>query len=88
MEALACGTPCAAFHVGGMPDLIEHHQNGYLAQPYQIEDLTQGIAWILEGDRHTKLCHRAREKVEQEFALEIQARRYLSLYQDVLDDAQ
>ncbi|MEQ8961246.1 MAG: glycosyltransferase, partial [Coleofasciculus sp. C2-GNP5-27] len=34
MEAIACGTPSVAFNIGGMPDLIEHQNNGYLAQPY------------------------------------------------------
>ena len=85
MEALACGTPCVAFQIGGMPDMIEHQRNGYLAQPYQIEDLAQGIAWILDDrERHQKLCDRARLKVEQEFTLEIQARRYLALYEELL----
>ena len=49
MEALACGTPCVAFKIGGMPDLIEHKQNGYLAHPLATEDLAQGIAWVLES---------------------------------------
>ena len=85
MEAIACGTPCVAFKVGGMPDLIEHQKNGYLAQPYQIEDLAQGIAWVLNNqERHQKLSHRAREKAEQEFTLKIQASRYLSLFTEIL----
>ncbi|NEQ63183.1 MAG: glycosyltransferase, partial [Moorea sp. SIO4A1] len=85
MEAIACGTPCVAFNIGGMPDLIEHQKNGYLAQPYQIEALAQGIAWVLENtERHQKLSYRAREKVEKEFTLEIQARRYLSLFTEIL----
>lgn len=49
MEALACGTPCLACQIGGMPDLIEHKQKGYLAHPLATEDLAQGIAWVLES---------------------------------------
>lgn len=85
LEATACGTPCIAFNIGGMPDLIEHQKSGYLAQPYQIEDLAQGISWILENEeRHQKLSYCARKKTEQEFTLEIQSRRYLSLFKDIL----
>ncbi len=85
MEALACGTPCVTFNIGGMPDLIEHQKNGYLAQPYEIRDLAQGIAWVLESEeRHQKLSHRARKKTEQEFTMEIQARRYSSLFTEIL----
>ncbi len=87
MEAISCGTPCVAFKIGGMPDMIEHEQNGYLAEPYQIDDLVQGIIWTLENEeRHQKLSHRAREKAEREFALEIQARRYLSLFTKILEN--
>jgi glycosyltransferase involved in cell wall biosynthesis len=85
MEALACGTPCVAFKIGGMPDMIEHEQNGYLAQPYEVEDLARGIAWVLEDrERYEKLCDRAREKAEEEFTLELQAQRYLSLYKELI----
>jgi glycosyltransferase involved in cell wall biosynthesis len=86
MEALACGTPCVAFNIGGMPDMIEHQKNGYLAQPFKNEDLAQGIAWVLENEeRHQKLSHRAREKAQQEFTLEIQARRYLSIFTEICE---
>jgi glycosyltransferase involved in cell wall biosynthesis len=86
MEAIACGTPCVTFNIGGMPDMIEHQKNGYLAQPYKIEDLARGIAWVLENkERHEKLSHCARKKAEQEFTLQIQARRYLSLYTEIMN---
>ncbi|NMG11523.1 glycosyltransferase family 4 protein [Brasilonema sp. UFV-L1] len=85
MEAIACGTPCVAFKIGGMPDMIEHQKNGYLAQPYKIEDLIQGILWILEDEqRYQELSDSARQKVEREFTFEIQARRYLSLFNSIL----
>ncbi|PSB06156.1 glycosyl transferase [Pleurocapsa sp. CCALA 161] len=81
VEAIACGTPAVAFNIGGMPEIIEHHVNGYLAQPFEIEDLAKGIVWILENqERHQKLGDRARAKAKQEFSQELQARRYASLY--------
>lgn len=85
LEAIACGTPAVAFKIGGMPDMIEHQLNGYLAQPYEIEDLVQGITWTLEDPTRTQtLSHQARQKAEREFALTIQARAYEALYQELL----
>jgi glycosyltransferase involved in cell wall biosynthesis len=85
MEALASGTPCVGFKIGGLPDLIEHHQNGYLAQPYEIEDLARGITWVLENqERHQKLSKAARQKAEKEYSLEVLTHRYLALFNDIL----
>ncbi|MEG4943298.1 glycosyltransferase family 4 protein [Microcoleus sp. F4-D5] len=84
MEAGACAIPSVAFNIGGLPDMIEHCSNGYLAKPYETEDLARGIAWVLEDpERHQKLCARARQKVEQEFTSDIQANRYLSLFSEL-----
>lgn len=80
MEALACGTPCVAFNIGGMPEMIEHQHNGYLAQAFDSEDLARGIIWVLENQETNRLGHCARQKAEQEFTLELQSRRYESLY--------
>jgi glycosyltransferase involved in cell wall biosynthesis len=87
MESLACGTPCVAFDIGGMPDLIEHQRNGYVAQPYAIEDLAQGIAWVLDSrERCSQLGQRARQKVEQEFTQVLQAQRYQALFAEILQE--
>lgn len=87
MEALACGTPCVAFNIGGMPDMIEHQQNGYLAQPFQIDDLARGIAWTLDNpDRRQNLASHARETVMQRFTLKIQANNYHALFKKLLNE--
>ncbi|MHC5916374.1 MAG: glycosyltransferase family 4 protein [Nostoc sp.] len=84
MESLACATPCVAFDVGGMGDLIEHQQNGYLAKPFDVEDLAKGITWVLNDQhRSQNLGTYARTTVEQKFSLEKQAKKYLSLYQEL-----
>jgi glycosyltransferase involved in cell wall biosynthesis len=86
-ESLACGTPVVAFNATGLQDIVEHQRNGYLAKPFEIEDLIQGITWILEDcDRHQKLRAGARKKAEQEFGLELQAQRYLSLFNQIFTD--
>jgi glycosyltransferase involved in cell wall biosynthesis len=83
---LACGTPVVAFNIGGLPDMIEHQKNGYLAKPFEVEDLAIGISWILNGGKNYKnLSERAREKCEQEFTLEIQAKKYLELYCKIIN---
>ena len=85
MEAMACGTPCVAFHQGGMPDLIEHGRTGYLARPYDPDDLAAGIGGVLEDDvARQEMGQRARRKVEEEFALDKVAQRYAALYREIL----
>lgn len=87
MEALSCGTPCVGFDIGGIPDMIEHQKNGYIAESFKIEDLARGIIWVLENkERHQKLCDRAREKVEKEFTLEIVASRYSSIFSQMVHE--
>jgi glycosyltransferase involved in cell wall biosynthesis len=85
MEALACGTPSVAFKIGGMPDLIEHQYTGYLAQPYEADDLAAGIAWILDNpERHAALCQQSRQTTEQEFTVQQQAQAYKTLFEELL----
>jgi glycosyltransferase involved in cell wall biosynthesis len=88
LEALSCGTPVVAFNIGGLPDMIDHYMNGYLAQPFDTNDLATGIQWVLEDrERWQELSVRARQTVEQGFTLEHQARRYSDVYSQLLSYA-
>jgi glycosyltransferase involved in cell wall biosynthesis len=87
MEAMACATPCVAFHQGGVTDLIDHQLNGYLAHPFEAADLARGIAWVLEdAERRRGLAAEARSKVVREYAQEKIAARHLALYHELLHD--
>lgn len=86
MESLSCGTPVVAFNIGGMPDMIDHRYSGYLARPFESDDLAAGMMWVLENQaRHDMLAQRARESVVERFALKMVANRYLALYQSILE---
>jgi glycosyltransferase involved in cell wall biosynthesis len=85
MEALACGTPVVAFHIGGMPDMIDHKINGYLSSPFEPNDLAEGIMWVLEdAKRHNMLSQLARQTVMERFASRKVVEQYIELYQDVI----
>lgn len=85
-ESMACGTPVVAFSNTGLRSIIDHQQNGYLVTTFEIDDLAQGIIWVLEDqERHQKLQDQARSKSLREFANAVQASRYLSLYEDIAD---
>ncbi|MDY6899950.1 MAG: glycosyltransferase family 4 protein [Cyanobacteriota bacterium] len=84
-ESLACGTPVVAFNATGLKDIVSHQQCGYLAQPYDVDDFAKGISWVLENsERYDKLSFYAREKAEREFTIELQAKRYSTLFETVL----
>jgi len=84
MESLACGTPVVGFNIGGNPDLIDHKENGFLAEPYSAQDLAEGIRWVIDHPEPDRLSDNARQKVYNNFGMEEVASRYLLLYQSVL----
>jgi glycosyltransferase involved in cell wall biosynthesis len=84
LEAMACGTPVAAFRIGGMPDAVDHGVNGYLAEPFDTADLARGIADLVgeTGARERRMA--ARRKIETAFSLGQEIDHYLALYERAL----
>jgi len=50
LESLSCGTPVVGFRTGGIPDMIDHKKNGYLAIYKDSIDLSLGINFCLENN--------------------------------------
>ena len=84
IEAHACGTPVAAFNIGGLPDIVEHEHTGYLAKPYDVTDLAQGIKWILNKREDGELGKQARERAVGRFSEPVIAEQYLGIYNRIL----
>lgn len=84
-ESMACGTPMVSFKIGGVPDLVRSGQTGYLAMPEDINDFRTGIVQLLEDRTLQQTMGRhCREIAITEYPLEVQASRYIKLYQDLL----
>ena len=49
IEAMLCGTPVVGFNTGGIPEMIDHKVNGYLAEYKSANDLAKGVEWVLSA---------------------------------------
>ena len=84
MEAMACGVPCVAFKVGGIPEEIDHLKNGYVAAYRDATDLAKGIAWVLQEADYESLSQQAVHKVTQCYSQQSVAVKYLEVYQQAM----
>lgn len=82
LESLSCGTPVVGFDTGGIPDMVKHKENGYLAQYMNPSDIKEGIRWIIENNSH-KLRLKCRESILANFNIPLQCKRYLELYKSM-----
>ena len=85
MEAMACGTPAVGFETGGIPEMIDHKLNGYVAASRSAISLTEGIKWILENNQNGEISARARDKVLVSYSEQVIAGQYQQLYQSLLN---
>ena len=53
----------SVFNVGGIPEMIDHLHNGYVAQYKSSEDFANGIHWILTEPEYNELSAQACRKV-------------------------
>jgi len=84
MEAMSCGTPAVGFATGGIPEMIDHQVNGYIALQGSAESLAEGIEWVLNAQNNVRMSENARTKVLETYSESIVAAQYQQLYQSLL----
>lgn len=83
MEAMACGVPSVGFRIGGIPEEIDHQQNGYVADYCSSEDLARGIWWTLYEADHEAVRKACLQKVAHNYSQQSVANRYLEVYESL-----
>ncbi|GAB6059678.1 hypothetical protein JCM31598_27950 [Desulfonatronum parangueonense] len=68
MEAMSMEVFLIATRISGIPELVQHKQNGLLVEPEDVAGLADAICWA-ERNRESlrEMSHAARNKVEDEF---------------------
>lgn len=84
MEAMACGVPSVGFKVGGIPEMIDHQKNGYVANYRDTNDLAQGIHWVLEEADKELLSQACLQKVSHNYSQHAVALRYIEVYNQAM----
>jgi glycosyltransferase involved in cell wall biosynthesis len=77
VEAMSCGTPCIGFHVGGIPEMIHHKQDGYVARYRDTNDLAEGIRYVLA---HPELREAAAQYAAETYNEHRVAQLYMAEY--------
>jgi glycogen synthase len=100
LEAMACETPVVASAVGGIPEVVEHGQTGFLV-PFEVagptmeprhpdrfsRDLAAAVNVLLDDPAlRRSMAEKARARVEQKFSWTTIARETLDFYGQLIAD--
>lgn len=83
MEAKASGVPTVGFDVGGIPQMIDHKRDGYLAKAEDAADLAEGIRWALFEADADELLQLNRAAAVEAYSEDRVAEQYLKLYKEL-----
>jgi glycosyltransferase involved in cell wall biosynthesis len=88
LEAMAHERPVVAGRSGGIPELVEDGENGFLVRPGDPEGLAKALLGVLlDGDRAREMGERGRRRVMARFSGERHLREILKIYRELLWDA-
>ena len=88
IEAFAAGKPVIGSNIGGIPELINHLNDGLIFQPGNAQELSEKIRWVWQNRSKAKeMGMEGRRKVENDFNAEQHIEKLLSIYKSVLSEA-
>lgn len=77
-ESMSCGTPCVGFNAGGIPEMIHHKQDGYVAEYRNSQDLADGIRYVLS---HPEFRDTAMHSAAHDYSETRVAQEYIKVYE-------
>ncbi|HYE95248.1 MAG TPA: glycosyltransferase family 4 protein [Rubricoccaceae bacterium] len=84
LEAMAYAKPVIGSRIGGIPELVEDGETGFLVAPRDAEALADRLRWIVAHPVQAAEMGRAgRERVERDFSPEVHYARVRAVYDAV-----
>lgn len=81
LEAMAVGLPVITTAVAGIPELVDHNENGLLYQPHDVEGISSGIiAFLGDTEKRQRFGAAASKKVKEQFDLALAAQQLKTLF--------
>ena len=87
LEAMACGLPIVSFNTGGIPELVEHKINGYIAEYKNQKDMETSVKYLLNLPpwEIEKIKQYSINKIKNGFTVEKMTDQYIRLYETILN---
>ena len=79
LEAMACGTPVLATPVGGVPDVINDGETGFIMEDNSPASIAENVIRALNPPDFEEIAQNARALVEREFTYEKAVERYRNI---------
>ena len=85
LEAMACEVPVVASRVGGLPEVIQHGETGFLHAPDDLDGMAAStVALLTDEALHARIADTARRTVRAKFCDQKIVPLYEKYYEDVL----
>ena len=86
LEALSCGVPVIATGVGGIPELINENETGYLIPSGDSQQMTERIIHLLDHpEKLRQMKNAAFEEARVRFSLQNMATQYVRFYEQIME---
>lgn len=88
IEAMQCGLPVISTYEGGIPDIVEHNESGYLVRKRDPEMLAEKIAVLLsDSNLRTEMGKRGYKKFVEQFTIDRFEKKMNQTFQEILTHA-
>jgi glycosyltransferase involved in cell wall biosynthesis len=85
LEAMAASCPVIATNIDGIPEIINHKENGWLVPPANAEELSTAIKTLLVNDKlRQEFAIKGLETVRDKFSINKMVGDYNTIYQTYL----
>jgi N-acetyl-alpha-D-glucosaminyl L-malate synthase BshA len=85
LEAMSSGIPVVASNVGGLHEVIQDGETGFLRDPHDVEGMSEVVMELLrDEDKRQSIGLRARERAKRDFGRDKIVGDYVSLYEELL----
>ncbi len=86
LEAMACGLPIIAPKVGGIMEMINDGNEGYLIEGRDPKEYSDKCMELIKNKPLIqRMATASREKIKNEYSMESMASKYYQLYSDVME---
>jgi len=86
LEAMACEVPVIATRIGGLPEVVEHGEDGFLLPLGDVEGMAHaGINLVRDPELRVRMGRTARQHAVRDFCATKIVRHYEELYRQTID---